>query len=786
MFFKNIINQFSVVLLLLLSVSSFSLKGSNVFWISYPSANVTEYGIYHFRKSFDIKAEIPDSLIIHVSADNRYELYVNGKLIVYGPAAGDLFTYKYDELNIAPYLVRGKNTIAAKVFNGGKDKPLAFVGIQTGFYLKSKSPDFELNTNDTWLTYKNPAYSQIGYDKLQTWKWFYGFYACGGGDDVDGEKFPWGWEMTDYNDLLWKKAEILLFKDSNPWNLFPRNIAYMDRHLVYPKRIRIANNTLVDDNFLMGENGFTVQPNTTATVLLDFDDFTMGYPQLRVARGKNSQIKISYAESLYEKINVKAHRDSVNGKTMYGVWDLFTPDGNGIRTFRPLWKRVFRYVQLKITTKDQPVDVLSFINEYSGYPYPDKSTFTSDNDTLNRIFNMSLRTFELCSADTYYDSPYHEQLSYGGDTRVVGNISFYNSTDDRLFREMIRLYAQSENKETGLFKSAYPSRFDFDMGSWSLAWIQSIYDYYLMRADKSFVVGFMPKINGVLDFYRRNIDTQTGLVGILRNQNFVDWSFHENSMLPKHDSNGEIKQSAMLSMYYLYTLKCTIDLFYKTGFPEKAAYWKQVAQKVEAGLKKKCWDSRLKFFRDYPQSNVYTPHTNILAVLCDIIPQKNQSDFLKRVINYNKFDEKISSYFSFFLFKALEKTHNEDLFVSQLGFWKSFINRGLHTCGETGFSSQDRSDCHAWSAHPAYFIMRSICGIKSADVGFNTLIIKPVLNNLNAVSATMPHPKGKIEIMYKREGQKISGFIILPEGLNGKFEFGKQTILLKSGKNIIN
>jgi alpha-L-rhamnosidase len=99
-------------------------------WISYPSANQTEYGVYHFRKTFDLE-KVPDQLVINVSADNRYNLFVNGVRVCYGPAKGDLKTYKCDVVDIAKFLHPGKNVVAALVYNGGKDKPLAFLSVQS-------------------------------------------------------------------------------------------------------------------------------------------------------------------------------------------------------------------------------------------------------------------------------------------------------------------------------------------------------------------------------------------------------------------------------------------------------------------------------------------------------------------------------------------------------------------------------------------------------------------------------------------------------------------------------
>ena len=108
---NQLFKLFIFCLFLFLGISSFS---QNSPWISYPSAKNTVYGVYHFRKSFDIE-KVPDKLFIHVSADNRYNLFVNGQRVCYGPAKGDLQTYKYDVIDIAPFLKSGKNQLAALV-----------------------------------------------------------------------------------------------------------------------------------------------------------------------------------------------------------------------------------------------------------------------------------------------------------------------------------------------------------------------------------------------------------------------------------------------------------------------------------------------------------------------------------------------------------------------------------------------------------------------------------------------------------------------------------------------
>ena len=70
--------------------------------------------------------------LIHVTADNRYKLYVNGELVSLGPARGDLHHWRYESVDIAPHLKTGKNVLAAVVWNFGELAPEAQITNRTG------------------------------------------------------------------------------------------------------------------------------------------------------------------------------------------------------------------------------------------------------------------------------------------------------------------------------------------------------------------------------------------------------------------------------------------------------------------------------------------------------------------------------------------------------------------------------------------------------------------------------------------------------------------------------
>src|SRR5690606_34824111 len=101
-------------------------------WITHPHTSGTTYGVYHFRKPFDLPV-VPERFVVNVSGDNRYILYVNGKIVSRGPARGDREHWYFETLDISPFLRVGENVVAAVVWNFGQWMPNAQISLMTGF-----------------------------------------------------------------------------------------------------------------------------------------------------------------------------------------------------------------------------------------------------------------------------------------------------------------------------------------------------------------------------------------------------------------------------------------------------------------------------------------------------------------------------------------------------------------------------------------------------------------------------------------------------------------------------
>src|SRR5436309_6120654 len=105
--------------------------------------------------------------------------------------------------------------------------------------------------------------------------------------------------------------------------------------------------------------------------------------------------------------------------------------------FRPLWWRTYRYLELSVDTREDPLTLEDLRGVFTAYPFTRKARFDAGEPELDRILDVGWRTARLCAHETYMDCPYYEQLQYVGDTRIQALVSYYASGDDRLARNGI-------------------------------------------------------------------------------------------------------------------------------------------------------------------------------------------------------------------------------------------------------------------------------------------------------------------------------------------------------------
>jgi len=758
-------------------------------WIAHPSESGLDYGVFHFRKNFDLK-EKPAEFIIHISADNRYRLFVNGTPVCFGPARGDLKHWFFESIDIAPFLKQGNNLLAAVVWNAGELKPWAQISLRTGLIVQGNSNKEEaVNTDATWKVIKDPSYTPASAGSNETSGQFVVVGPC---DKITGELYPWGWEKPEFNDKEWPAARTI--DNGQPfgigtdisWALMPRNIPMMELTQKRFSMVRQVVNTEVPQGFLRGQGTIKVPAGRKARILLDQGYLTTGYPQFTFSGGKGSSVRMVYAESLFDRTGSKGNRNEVNGKDFIGYADYFTPDGGAKRLFRPLWFRTWRYLQIEIETTSQPLEINDISSEFSAYPLNETASFESDNPMLKQIWITGWRTARLCANETYFDCPYYEQLQYIGDTRIQALVSLYVSGDDRLVRKALRQFDESRIPE-GLTHSRYPTSLSQFIPPFSLYWVDMINDYWMLRDDPDFVKRLLPGADQVLQWYNKYIDRQTGMLGAVPWWNFVDWAkewpWSNITRVGGVPAGGQEGGSSILTMQYAYALVRASELYAFYGNTAKAEEYRELASSLTKAVLKNCWDTDRGYLSDTPAKKEFSMHAQILAVLTNTIPVESQKTFTEKFINDKSLIQP-TMYFRAYLAQALKKTGLADKYTETLGLWEDMLAKGLTTFAEN--PDPARSDCHAWSASPNYDMLATVAGIRPAEPGFKSVLIEPALGKLSYIKGKFPHPSGIIYFDIKKTaGDGISGEITLPEGLKGMLRWKGKTQTL-AGKTIIN
>ena len=784
------------VLMLILFLGTCSLKAQDIkeinpsllnrqwpaSWITCPDIPQRDYGVYHFRKTFEM-GQIPKKFIVEVTADNRYRLFVNGTAVCSGPARGDLYNWYFETIDIAPYLKRGVNSIAALVWNMGVHAPVAQVSNQTAFVLQGNGEEEKIiNTGAGWKVINNTSYTPCSTDngsRLRT------YMVIGPGDQVDAAKYPWGWEQTNFNDSSWKTPKKIAnpvaagYGTDNLWTLQPRNIPLMHETKQRISVVRRATGIVISNDFLTGNQPLFIPANKTVSLLLDQSFNTVAYPELWVSQGKGASVKLTYAEALFTKDGKKGNRNEINGKDIIGNYDVFMPDGGLKRLFRPLWFRTYRFLQLDITTGDQPLVIDDLYGTATGYPFEVKASFSSDDASLQDIWDIGWRTAQLCAGETYFDCPYYEQLQYEGDTRIQSLISLYVTGDDRLMRKSILDFYHSRVPE-GLTQGRYPSNRLQVIPPFSLYWVSMVYDYWMHRKDQKFVSGFLIPITGVLDWYEKNIDRSKKMLGPMKWWNFVDWNHAFPNGTPDGATDGN---SSVLTLQYALTLQQAAAIFSFFGKSNEAAHYRQVANELTKATYQQCFDTKKGLMANTPLKSSFSQHAGIMAVLTGCVPATDMKAVMKKVL-YDTTLSQATFYYRFYLNRALKKAGMADMYYSQLKPWRGMIENGLTTFAEN--PDPTRSDCHAWSSSPNYDFFATICGIVPASPGFSSVRIEPALGELKQVTGNMPHPDGNISVTLQRKGANgVEAQISLPAKLTGEFVWKGKVVKLTGGSQKI-
>jgi len=742
----------------LLSGAELDLKSSrwNARWVFPAGAPANTYGVYHFRRSFALETA-PGVFRVHVTGDSRYELFVNGVKVSWGPARGDLYHWRYETVDLGPHLRAGNNVLAAVVWNEAQYAGLAQWSNRTGFLLQAAEGGHEklVNTGTAgWKAVQNRAYSPYPLPGNLWSEIGPGYYAISPMEKFEAAQHPWGWQTAAFDAAAWAAVEngpAAAARDASDspsrWMLVPRPIPMMEETPVRLARLRSAQGVTPPAEFPARKAAFTVSANTKAVLLLDQDVLTCAFPELDLQGGLGAEITVRYIEAPYETLRprpAKGNRGEVEGKILRGYFDKILPDG-AARTWRPLFWRTWRYLQVTIETKAEPLVLADLRAVYTGYPFTVKAKFESGNPLHQKILEVGWRTARLCAHESYMDCPYYEQLQYAGDTRIQALVSLFMTGDHRLMKNAIEQIDSSRTPEGATYSRA-PSALQQYIPPFCLWWIGMVRDYCWYVDDPAFVRQMLPGVRAVLGWYESFLKDD-GLLGTMPWWNYVDWVPKWPNGRPPSEAGtmpGTIQLQLVLALQWAGELEAAV------GDAQFAGRFKMQAVRLARAVRERFWSAEKKMFSEDLAHTHFSQHANVLAVLADVAEGGAQKDLMQRV-EADKALYQCTVYFRYYLDRAMVKAGLGDQYLNRLGTWEFMLKEGLTTWAETD-SPNTRSDCHAWGASPNIEFFRTVLGVDSAAPGFRRIRVAPSLGPLQRASGVIPHPKGLIEVRVERGG----------------------------------
>jgi hypothetical protein len=620
--------------------------------------------------------------------------------------------------------------------------------------------DGYLKTDSSWKWKVNSSIKFVPEDSMMTYLDIF--------EIAKGDSSIKGWKSVGFDDSSWSSAKPYgiheIRKSVSPGNLIPRPIPQMfEVKRTFKDIVAIRSSSLPESEWseLLQGTSVTLNPGSVHDVEIDAGELTTGFLQLAVSGGEGAEIKILTSEcysyepdtTLMFPAPLKGDRtDSKNG-ALRGYTDTYLAEGFGAsdepETYETFWFRAFRYVKVKIDVKEQPLQILRFDYRETGYPLDAKTFVKTSDESLNAVWDISLRSLKRCMHETYEDCPFYEQLQYAMDTRAQILFTYSVSADDRMARRAIDDFHRSLRYD-GLIAACYPSMVSNVIIGFPAYYILMIHDHMRYFGDKELVKKYMPTVDAILAFYGRNVNGK-GLLGnaggmIMRDRfwSFIDWSWEKTTGVPEAFLSGEI---TMESLIYISALQAASALSAFLDRSEQAADYAWQAAAVQSAVNMYCVDDK-GLYQDGPGVEKYSQHCQVWAVLTETAPKESWPTLIEEALSNNSF-AKCTVAMGFYLFRAVEKA---DLYHKTRELWepwREMVKNNLTTCQESTISP--RSDCHAWGALALYELPAVVLGVTPAKPNYEAVYVRPNPAYFDWAQGEVWTPKGSISVQWRRE-----------------------------------
>lgn len=391
---------------------------------------------------------------------------------------------------------------------------------------------------------------------------------------------------------------------------------------------------------------------------------------------------------------------------------------------------------------------------FEHYPITNEGSFNCSNKMLNKIYEVGKHTLSICRQSIELDSPVHqENLGCTGDYFIESLINYFTFGDTRLTRlDILRTAEYLEISCGKMFHTTY-----------SLIWVQMIYDYYMFTGDTDLLKETASALKLLLERFFEYTG-ENGLVENPPNFMFVDWIYEDGYSL--HHPPKALGQTVMNAFYYK-ALLTAARIFEMLG-DSAADVCGRRAKKLYTAFNGQLYDSEKGLYFDglntpsaendwmpkNSEKRYYSMHANTLAVLYGLCPKPEAKRIMTAVLE----DKTLITVQPYFMHFVLEAVYSAGLFekygINQILRYGKLVeecDKGLKE-GWIDMPEYGYDYSHAWGATPSYQLPSKLLGFEMIEPGFKKIAVSPKLYGLEYADISMPTPYGNIRCKMDKNG----------------------------------
>jgi hypothetical protein len=661
-------------------------------WIgeSFESAPNT---FYKFRYQFAIE-EKPAVASASISCDSKYWLYINGQLVVFegqlkrGPTPNDTY---YDELNIQPFLQKGKNTIAILLWYWGKQGFCHNSSGRAGLLFEASLDKQVIISDNNWKVEKHLSFrSSTGQQPNYRLPEFNIHYDA----RYDSEDWIQSW----FDDTNWTQAAVIAIAGEAPWNqLWKRPIPLWKNSglIAYENKLIENKNGKVVMHLPLN---LTITPyfkiEAPAGLLIDIrTDNYLG--------GSEPNIRTEYV-------------------TRTGIQEFETP--------------AYMNGHQVIYTFPKEVKVLELKYRETRYNTIYVGSFKSNDSFLNTLWQKSLNTMNVNMRDAIQD-PDRERAQWWGDAVIILEEIFYTCDSNGIsaIKKSISNLLEWQKKDGVLFSPIPAGNWDKELPAQMLAAIgkYGIWKYIEHSGDTAMISYAYPFVKKYMSLWTLN---EKGLV----NHRAGGWDWH--------DWGNKIDVPLLDNAWYYMALESCYRMAMHLKLNNDALHYQQQMQSIKTNFEKYFWKGNrfasddYKFYADDRGNGLA-----VCAGLVSIEQWKKLKPVMDTTFHAGPYLEKyiLESYFIMNdaadgikrMKLRYEKMVNHPTITTLWEGWEI----GSSTYGGGTYN-------HGWTGGPLSLLSGYAAGIRPLSIGYSSYTIKPQLGNLRYVSCKTLTAKGFIGV----------------------------------------